>query len=175
MTATATATRENRWATNGSGSSGNTANGAPRKDDAAEAAPKKRRLGSLVKSKKFLMSLVAVLAVGYVGYTMFAPQPKVPPTGGEVVALDATTLNLADGHYLKIAVAVQLVKGKATATAFESSHAAELTIDEFSNRTVASLSTNGARKKLTEELLTKMQQAYPGKVFDVFLTQFVTQ
>jgi flagellar FliL protein len=173
---TATATRENRWATNGSGSAGKTTAGAAREsgDNPAEAKPK-RKLGSLLKSKKVVMALVAVLVVGGGAYKFLAPKKVVPPTGGEVVAMDATTLNLADGHYLKIAVAIQLVKGKGTATEFRSSEAAELTIDEFSNRTVASLSSNGARKKLTEELLAKVQKAYPGEVYDVFLTQFVMQ
>jgi flagellar FliL protein len=85
------------------------------------------------------------------------------------------TLNLTGGHYLKIAIAVQLVKGKATAADFPTSHAAELVIDQFSNRPVDSLSTNKARKKLTAELLENLQKAYPGEVYDVFLTQFVTQ
>jgi len=68
-----------------------------------------------------------------------------------------------------------LVKGKATSDAFSTSHAAELVIDEFSNRTVASLSTNNARKALTQDLLNKIKDAYPEEVFDVFVTQFVTQ
>jgi flagellar FliL protein len=85
------------------------------------------------------------------------------------------TLNLTGGHYLKIAIAVQLVKGKAPAADFPTSHAAELVIDQFSNRPAESLSTNKARKKLTAELLTNLQKAYPEEVFDVFLTQFVTQ
>ena len=33
-------------------------------------------------------------------YKFLAPHPVGPPTGGDVVALDATTLNLAGGHYL---------------------------------------------------------------------------
>ena len=108
-------------------------------------------------------------------YNFLAPHPVGPPAGGDVVALDATTLNLAGGHYLKIAISVQLVQGKASATDFTTSKAAEATIDEFSDRTVASLSSNPARKRLTADLLTKLKAAYPGEVFDVFLTQFVTQ
>jgi flagellar FliL protein len=91
------------------------------------------------------------------------------------VSMDPTTLNLADGHYLKIAISVQLVKGKATTTSFFTSHAAELVIDEFSDRTVDSLASNAARKKLSDDLLAKVKQAYPGEVYDVFMTQFVTQ
>ena len=105
---------------------------------------------------------------------------KQAPVGG--AAFDAfehplppATLNLAGGHYLKVAVAIQLIKGKAAATDFQTSHAAELVIDEFSNRPVASLSTNKQRKTLTSDLEKKIKAAYPDEVYDIFLTQFVTQ
>ncbi len=143
--------------------------------DEGAAAKAGGGLKARLKSKKFLVVVAIVLAVGGGAYKFLAPHPVGPPTGGDVVALDATTLNLAGGHYLKIAISVQLVKGKATATDFTTSKAAEATIDEFSDRTVASLSSNRARQKLTADLLAKLKLAYPGEVFDVFLTQFVTQ
>ena len=173
---TATANRENRTlgsqrpAGAGRGAAGTGSKPGAEPEEKAKA-PKK----SLFKSKKFLIAVAAVLAIGGGAYTFLKPTPVVPPSGGEVVAMDATTLNLTGGHYLKIAVAIQLVKGKATSDAFSTSHAAELVIDEFSNRTVASLSTNKARKALTDQLLNKIKDAYPGEVFDVFVTQFVTQ
>jgi hypothetical protein len=37
------------------------------------------------------------------------------------------------------------------------------------------LSTNKARKALVLELGTAMKKAYPGEVYAIFLTQFVTQ
>jgi flagellar protein FliL len=170
---TATPARENRWGTGGRPPPDAAKDGASVGADVDAAPAKSRR--SVLKSKKALVIAAAVLAVGGGAYQFAMPSKASPPAGGEVVTLDATTLNLAGGHYLKIAVAVQLVKGKATATGFATSHAAELTIDEFSNRTVGSLSSNAARKKLTAELLVKVQKAYPGEVYDVFLTQFVTQ
>jgi Flagellar basal body-associated protein len=130
---------------------------------------------SKFKSKKFVIIVIAVLALGGGGYMFLKPKKTPPPSGGDVVAMDATTLNLAGGHYLKIAVGIQLVKGAASATSFSTSHAAELVIDEFSNRTVGSLSSNAARKKLTADLLAGIQKAYPGEVFDLFVTNFVTQ
>jgi flagellar FliL protein len=67
------------------------------------------------------------------------------------------------------------VAGKGSADSFSTSQAAQLTIEEFSDRTVASLSSNTARTKLLADLLTKLKAAYPGEVYDVFVTQFVTQ
>jgi flagellar FliL protein len=167
---TATATRESRFVSAG----GNTDGGksGPGSKDAKGEAPAKP---SKFKSKKFLIIVVAVLALGAGGYMFLKPTKTPPPSGGDVVAMDATTLNLAGGHYLKIAVAIQLVKGAASATGFSSSHAAELVIDEFSNRTVVSLGSNAARKKLTADLLADIKKAYPGEVFDLFVTNFVTQ
>jgi len=172
---TATANRENR--TLGSQRPGGAGRGAAGTGSKAGAEPDeaKKPKKSLFKSKKFLIAVAAVLAIGGGAYTFLKPTPVVPPSGGEVVAMDATTLNLSGGHYLKIAVAIQLVKGKATSDAFSTSHAAELVIDEFSNRTVASLSTNKARQALTAQLLDNIKGAYPGEVFDIFVTQFVTQ
>lgn len=130
---------------------------------------------SLLKSKKFLIGVFALLAVGGGAYKMLTPTKPGPPTGGDIVAMDPTTLNLADGHYLKLAVAIQVVQGKSTGTTFQSSHAAEIVIDEFSNRSVASLSTNAERQRLTADLASKIKAAYPGEVYAVYLTQFVTQ
>jgi flagellar FliL protein len=153
---TATTASEHRW-------------GAKDGKDAQEPG------GGQGSKKKLIIILVAVLAVGGGAYKFLVPKKPGPPVGGVVVPIDATTLNLTDGHYLKIAVGVQLVAGKATAESFATSQASELIIDEFANRSVESLSTNAARKKLTVQLVAKVKKAYKGEVFDVFITQFVTQ
>jgi flagellar FliL protein len=136
------------------------------------AAPAKKK-----SKKKLIMIVVAVLLVGGGAYKfVLAPKPKPgPPVGGDIVNIAANTLNLSDGHYLKIAVDVQLVKGKAAAATFQMSQAEELVINEFSDRTVASLSTNAERLALTKQLDTAMKKAYPNEIFSIYLTQFVTQ
>lgn len=138
---------------------------------AEKAAPKKK---PFLKSKKGIMIILAVLLVGGGAYKFLMPTKVAPPSGGDVVKLDATTLNLAGGHYLQIAVTVQLVKGKPAAADLPS-HAAELVIDEFSDRPVATLSSNAGRQKLAADLEKKLKTAYPGEVFDLFLTQYVTK
>jgi flagellar FliL protein len=130
---------------------------------------------SFFKSKKFIIILVLLLAGGGAYKFLLSPSKPTPPAPGDVVAMDPTTLNLRGGHYLQVQVAIELVKGAADPTTFQTSKAAELVIDEFSNRTVPSLSTNKARKKLTAELATEIKHAYPKEVYAVFLTKFVTQ
>ena len=143
------------------------------KDAATDAKTAKK--GSPLKSKKAIILVVVLLAVAGGAYKMLAPKPKPgPPTGGAVVKLAPATLNLAGGHYLKIAVNVQLVKGKATPATFETSEAMQLVINEYSNRSVASVSSDPARLALQKDLETKMKAAYPGEVWKTFVTQFVT-
>jgi flagellar FliL protein len=144
------------------------------KTSATEAkAPAKKK-----SKKKLIIIVVLVLLVGGGAYKfVLAPKPKPgPPAGGDIVSLTANTLNLSDGHYLKIAVDVQLLKGgKATATTFQMSQAEELVLNQFSDRTVASLSTNAERLALTTQLEAAMKKAYPDEIFSIYLTQFVTQ
>jgi flagellar FliL protein len=168
---------DRRWATHADGSGRRTAP-APAGPNARQAAPEQSPppKKGLLRSKKFVLAVVAVLALGGGGYYKFLrPHATPPPAGGTVVPLTSTTLNLAKGHYLKISIAIQLVKGSVPADEFSTSHAAQLMIDEFSNRTVASISSGAARNKLRADLLAKVKHAYPGEVYDLFLTEFVTQ
>lgn len=130
-------------------------------------------------SKVVLIAIVVVVmaALGGGAYFMFLKKPGPPPApqAGEMVQLDAQTLTLANGHFLKVQVAVQLVEGKAAAATFETVKAAQDIIDTFSNRQVDELTTNAARKDLTDQLLKTVQKDYPDEVFAVFLTQFVIQ
>ena len=146
----------------------------------ATAAPAEKNKKKDGKSKKKLI-IIAVLALVVLGaaYKFVLAKPAstaaAKPVGGDIVTLDPNTLNLTDGHYLKVAVAIQLVKGQAAATTFETSEAQQLVLDEFSNRSITSLQSNATRQKLTDELTASLKKAYTGEIYKVFLTQFVTQ
>ncbi|WP_030176248.1 flagellar basal body-associated FliL family protein [Spirillospora albida] len=140
--------------------------------DAEEAAGDKK------KSKKLLIigaavGLVAAAAAAY--FMLFAGggEEKAAPKPGVVAPLEPITINLDDGHYLKLALALQ-----ATADAHEppeGSKALDLAIQQFSNRSVAELSTNKAREQAKKELLKKIEEAYHHDVMDVYFTEFVMQ
>jgi flagellar FliL protein len=146
----------------------------PEAADATAADGKKKDKGKKKGKKKLIIALVAVLAIGGGAYKFLMPKKVGPPAGGDVVVLDPNTVNLTNGYLLQVAVAIQLVKGKATATNFETSHAAELVLDEYSGRTVASLATATGRQELKTDLENKIKAAYPGEVYDLFITKFVT-
>jgi flagellar FliL protein len=130
-------------------------------------------------NKLVLIAIVAVvmLALGGVGYFVFLKGPSTPPPPkpGAMVQMDAQTLTLTEGHFLKVQIAIQLVDGAAAPETFVTVQAAQLIIDTFSNLSVDELTTNAARKDLTATLLKGLKKDYPGEVYDVFLTQFVIQ
>ena len=129
------------------------------------------------KSKKKLIMIVVVglLLVGAVYHFVLAKKPAKagPPVAGAVVAMDDTTLNLADGHFLKIKVALQTIKG--APADLDTSKAQDLLITEFTDQTVAALSTESGRSGLKKDLLGKIQTAYPKEIMGLYFTTFVMQ
>ena len=131
------------------------------------------------KSKKKLIIIgLVVLLVGGGAYFMLGKKPAKagPPVKGLVVAMDATTLNLADGHFLKLKLGLQTILGKvADVTTFDTSQAADIAVDEFTNKPIAALSTDEARATIKADLLKKVQKAYPDELMGVYFVEFVMQ
>jgi len=127
------------------------------------------------KKKLIIMIVVGLVLLFAVYHFVLAKKPvkKGPPKPGAVVAMDDTTLNLADGHFLKIKVALQTIKG-APAT-LDTSKAQDLLISEFTDQPVAALSTEDGRNKLKADLLNKIEAAYPKQIMGVYFTEFVMQ
>jgi flagellar FliL protein len=149
------------------------------KDD-AEAKEKKGG------SKKLLIIIVAAVVVligGGAGayFAFFAGSgstgAKPEPTPSAVVTAEAITVNLADGHYLKIAIALQTTTDAAEGA--DTAKALDLVIAEFSNLPVAELSTNKQREALKADLTEKVVKAYTEEkkehVMAVYFTEFVIQ
>jgi flagellar FliL protein len=128
--------------------------------------------------KKLIIILVILLVVGGVGYKMFGsksapPKTPPPPKPGVVVAMTDTTLNLTDGHFLKIKLGLQTVVG--APADLDTSKASDLMISEFTGQTMAAISTADGRNKLKADLLTKIEAAYPKEIMDIYFTEFVMQ
>jgi flagellar FliL protein len=138
------------------------------------------------KSRKMLMIIViAVVLLGGGGAGAFfmlsgsKAQAKAAPTKGIVTPIEnALTINLADGHYLKLAFSLQET-ADAGAEAVDTSEAIELAIDEYTGKTVAELSMEKSRETIKAELLAKIIKAYTEekvqKVMNIYYTSFVTQ
>ncbi|BCJ53809.1 hypothetical protein Asp14428_52840 [Actinoplanes sp. NBRC 14428] len=146
------------------------------KDGAAEA-PK--------KSKKMLMIIVlAVVLLGGGGgaYFMFfkgdAAEAKEPVKGMVVPIETPLTINLSDGHYLKMGFALQLTE-EAGEEEIDTSEAQNLAIDQYTGMKIGELETEKGRETAKSELLEKIEKAYNVEkkhlVMGLYFTSFVTQ
>jgi flagellar FliL protein len=129
------------------------------------------------KKVKIIVLAVVLLMLGVVAkFTVLAspaPAGAAKPVPGQVVEMTDMTLNLAGGHYLRIKLALQTVKG--TPEEMDTSEAAQAVIDQFSDRPVAELTGEAARAKAKVALLGKLQKVYPKQILDVIYTEFFTQ
>lgn len=139
----------------------------PAEDAAAEPDAKGRGL------KKILI-LVVVLAVAgaAVWWFLLKPSPPKEPEPGEVVTLEPIQVNLADGHYLRVGLALQLT---ADAHEADGSKALDAVIDLFSGVDQAELVKSAQRHEFKEHLEEKLHHDYHGEVMEVYFTEFVTQ
>jgi flagellar FliL protein len=148
-----------------------------KKDAATEEKPKKS------KKKLIIIVLAAVLLIGggLGGYLMFfgssKKAAKPAPVAGLVAPLDATTINLADGHYLKLQMSLQATNKVAEAP--DGSKALDIAISLYSNQSSTALLTKDGRDKSKEQLKEQVVKAYTVKneeeVMDVYFTTFVIQ
>lgn len=123
--------------------------------------------------KKIIIVLVLVLVLGGAGWFFFLRDTEPPkPEPGEVVALEPIQINLADGHYLRIGIALQF---SAEVHDTDGSKALDSVIELFSGTDTAELAKPGHRSELKKELSKELKHSYHGEVLDVYFTEFVTQ
>lgn len=94
------------------------------------------------------------------------------PVPGEVVVLEPIQINLTKGHYLRLALALQLTKETAEV---DGSKALDAAITLFSGRQPEDLLEAKERASLKRELVGELAETYEGEVMDVYFTEFVTQ
>ncbi len=123
--------------------------------------------------KKLIIIVVAVLLVGGAVYWFFLKPsgPTPPPEPGEIVTMDATQINLADDHYLRLGIALQLTT---TAHEVDGSKALDAAIELFSGKKLEQIEGH-KRVALKEKLVKELDHLYHGDVMDVYFTEFVTQ
>lgn len=157
------------------------------------------------KSKKAILIPVIVLVLGLGGGGYFflgsknkaeAVDPNTPTTIalGSIVSLDPITMNLSDGHVLKVGMALQLVKepegehlkaamagggghggGSKDASPLggEEAKAIDEAIRTLGDSNFNELSKPGGRAHAKEILAEKIKEIYHGDVTDVYFTDFV--
>lgn len=160
---------------------------APAADEAA-GAPTKKKKGKRKLVLVLLVVLVLVAGAGYVKMGKKAAKKVNPATApGVVVNLDPITLNLADGRFLKVGLALQLSK-KATPKGagpgqvnaadlpdFDGAKALDAAIAILGNDRYGQLLAPGGRATAQKALSTEVSHRYEGEVLTVYFTQFVMQ
>jgi len=126
------------------------------------------------KKKTILIVVVALLlAAGGAYWFVLRPKPAAAaPEPGEVVAMEAIQINLDNGHYLRLGIALQLTTKAHEA---DGSKALDAAIEIFSGQSTEHLLDPKNREHLKEELLKELEHDYHGDVMDVYFTDFVTQ
>lgn len=161
----------------------------PVEADLVEADNKKPKL-SRKKLLIMVASLVLLVVGGLVGKGLLAgpsaPVPDPTTVEGVVLTLDPITLNLADGRYLKLTLALQLsaagspsaaAGGEAAAAepALDGAKALDAAIDVLGQRTYAQLIAPGGRASAQKTLSAQVRKRYPDDVLGVYFTEFLMQ
>jgi flagellar FliL protein len=153
------------------------------------------------KSGKGNLVPAIVVAVGLLGGGYFfagkssAPAAEAAPVEvpeavheeeGPVVPIDPITVNLSDGHYLKVGLALQLAPaeegdggghgGSEEAMAEgDTAKALDQAIDVLGHHSMEELSDPAQRAAVKETLAETIREAYHGEVTDLYFTEFVMQ
>jgi flagellar FliL protein len=140
----------------------------------AKAPAEEPKGGGLGAKKLVIIVLAALLAGGGAWYFVLrSPGPPPKPQAGSVLKMDSININLADGHYLKLGIALQAVKG--APSDLDGSQALDLAISQLSGRKMSDLASPATREKAKKALVGAVTKAYGGTVMDVYLTEFVMQ
>ena len=103
---------------------------------------------------------------------------------GTVLALDSITLNLADGRFLKVGMALQLAEGVDPAAGGHggggdpksySAQALDTAISVLGGHTYEELVDPANREKIKRQLSKQVSERYHGDIIEVFFTEFVMQ
>lgn len=151
--------------------------------------------------KKLAVPVVALLLGVFVGPKFLggggggeaAAATTTTTAPGPVVTLEPITLNLADGHLLKVGLALQTSAewlaehggggggGHGAPEVDESdptrgyARALDAAIGVFSERTMPDLTHSEGREAAREELVHQLEEAYHGEIEGVYLYEFVMQ
>lgn len=103
---------------------------------------------------------------------------------GPVAMIEPITLNLADGHYLKVGLALQTVADPAAGGGHgegealpegATAKASDIAITRFGREEMAALADPEHRAQVKAELVAEISEAYHGTVTDVYFTEFVME
>ena len=150
--------------------------------DVAPAPPPKKR-SNLIPA---LVLAVGLLGAGFMvssavkggGATDDAAAAEEEVVPGEIVQLEPMTLNLTDGRYLRLGLAVELVEGVPGEEWIEhggSSRYMDLIIDRVGERSGEEIVAKGGRDELKELLRDGGAELFADEFSEIYVTEFIVQ
>jgi flagellar FliL protein len=149
-----------------------------------ETTPKAAKKVEKKRSPMMLIVLLVVGLAGGVGVSKVtggggAPAVEPPPEPGEIANIEAINVNLADGHFLRIAVGAQLTKKvPEKAEAWEKVEGAKVRdamIKVFSGKEMSEVRSTSGREELVKELDELVTESTEKQVMKVYLAEYVSQ
>lgn len=136
--------------------------------------------------KKIVIVVVGLVVVGVGAQMTVLKKPAAEAgaattttvLGGDLVAVEPMSVNLADGHYLKVGVAIELVAGgdaKYFEKAGKPNKVRDLIITSAASRTMADLATVEGKEKFRAELDEGSKKLYKDDYHGIYFTEFVMQ
>jgi flagellar FliL protein len=125
------------------------------------------------KKRTLLVAIALVLAAASAYWFLFRSESPKEPEKGEVAALEPIQINLSEGHYLRLVMALQLSAD--VEEEVDGSEALALAVDMLSGRPVEEFDKPTGRRKLFAELTDDVLEHYEGEVLDLYVTEAVTQ
>jgi len=153
-----------------------------------DAKGKKGKKGKDKSGGKSNLVPAIVLALGIVGGGYFmgqggeggaaaGPTTTEKPVLGEIATVEPININLKDGHFLRVGMALQLIEGieKAEFEKGKTAKANDVVIEMLGGSDMAEISTAEGREKVKKELKKQLEEVYEDEVTDVYFTDFVMQ
>lgn len=145
-----------------------------------------------MSKKKLIIGVVALVFVGFVGYTMTKPKKvvKLKVTGTLYIMPQSFLLNLSEGHYAKLAVGLQLAptqsdgasasSGSSSGTEGAGTLPEEPLVREIVTNTVtgqsgSTLISNTGRDSIKQQILTTIRTQTDLKVNAVLFPEITVQ
>lgn len=146
-------------------------------DTSAKDSPTKKPRRSKRKKLLILLPLVLVLAVAAKMFLLGGgTKPDAAPKPGPIVTMDAVTVNLRAGHYLRIGIAVEFTDKVSAGSTPDGAPAIDQTIAYFTGQDAAPLQTAAGLATAKKGLKERIVAVYPDDpVYDVLITSFVVQ
>lgn len=148
-------------------------------DKAGKAGGGTRKLLLIIGPVLLLVVIAAVVYLLFLRPSGSDAEEKVQHVPGEVITLDAITINLAGGHFLKLGMALQsdanASGGGHGGGEITGAQALDAAIEQFSGLTVTELSTREGRDKAKKKLVENVAARYENQIYDIYFTEFVYQ